>query len=90
MTRSDFPNKPGEYNIDGVNIIILPDKIIIDTGARQTTTQSRGQMSGGYPKKKTASAQSEKKEKKGKGSMFNDILDNAQNILLYGEPKKGR
>lgn len=84
MTRVDFPNKTGDYNVDGVSIIILPDKIIIDTGMRQTTT---GRISGGYPTRKSASAQKEKKEKK-THSILNDMLDNAQEFVMPGSTKR--
>jgi hypothetical protein len=89
MTKMSIPNKTGDYEIDGVSIIILPDKIIVDTGARQTTTQSRGRITGTYPKKKTASAQSEKKKKDEKEpSLFSTLMENARDFALHGENMK--
>lgn len=40
MSKATYPNKPGDFELDGVSIIILPDKIIIDTGGRRN--DSRG------------------------------------------------
>lgn len=34
MTKLSLPNKPGDYEVDGVSIIILPEKIIVDTGGK--------------------------------------------------------
>jgi hypothetical protein len=34
MTKVSVPNKPSDFEIDGVSIIILPDKIIVDTGGK--------------------------------------------------------
>jgi hypothetical protein len=34
MTKLSIPNKPGDYDVDGVSIIILPEKIIVDTGGK--------------------------------------------------------
>jgi hypothetical protein len=88
MVKATYPNKPGDFEVDGVSIIILPDKIIIDTGARQTTTQSRGRITGTYPKKKTASAQPEKKKKTEEPSLFSTIMENARDFALHGENMK--
>ena len=35
MTKISIPNKPGDFEIDGVSIIILPDKVIVDTGGKK-------------------------------------------------------
>jgi hypothetical protein len=34
MTKISLPNKSGDYEVDGVSIIILPNKIIVDTGGK--------------------------------------------------------
>ncbi len=34
MTKLSIPNKPGDYEVDGVSIIILPEKVIVDTGGK--------------------------------------------------------
>lgn len=39
MTKLSLPNKPGDYEVDGVSIIILPEKIIVDTGGKSRNGQ---------------------------------------------------
>lgn len=74
MTKSEIPNEPGDYVIEGIKIIVLPKKIMIDTGERRT--RSRG----------SDDEEDEPKERKGKKGVkkndwLNDMLDNAQAIV---------
>lgn len=80
MSRMELPITPGDYNIDGVSIIVLPTKIIVDTGNRQTAaTHSQ--------KNKSASAQPERKKEK-KESAINSILDSCQEFVMPGSTKR--
>lgn len=68
MTKQDIPNKSGDYMVDGVSIIVLPDKIKIDTGGKGKTSAAykQGHVTGGYPvkkKKKTAGKSNGDKKK---------------------------
>jgi hypothetical protein len=75
----EFPTTPGDYNIDGISIIVLPNKIIVDTGNRQQQNQ---QKSAYAQKSKGGNGGGEKKGKKKDGDMWNSILDNCENIVM--------
>jgi len=57
MTRIELPVTPGDYTVDGVSVIVLPGKIIVDTGTRshtRPTQPSNTKYKPAYvPKKKT-------------------------------------
>jgi hypothetical protein len=83
MTRMELPTTPGDYNVDGISIIILPNKIIVDTGNR-TQQPKHQQQQGAYTHQKKSSGNGgEGKKKKAKdGDMFNSILDNCEDIVM--------
>ena len=39
MAQAAFPLVPGKYYVDGVRIIVLPDKILVDTEYKKQTEQ---------------------------------------------------
>lgn len=79
MTKNDIPNTPGDYMIDGVSIIVLPDKIKIDTGDRQRSRKADNDDDDDSGSRKKGGKKTEKK-----GDFVNDILDNAQDFLIHG------
>jgi hypothetical protein len=84
MTRTEIPLTIGEYKVDGISIIVLQNKIIVDTGERKTTVlkSEKGHgVTGGYPVKKKKDG----KEKEDRG-----ILAGATDFALHGfRNKKG-
>lgn len=80
MTRMELPTTTGDYNVDGISIIILPNKIIVDTGNRQTVSQGAHQNSSAYAGKKKGNGESKKPKKD--GDMWNNILDNCESIVM--------
>lgn len=80
MTRMELPNAPGDFNIDGISIVILPTKIIVDTGNRQTRADGH-QNNSAYAGKKKENRDAKKGGKKD-GDMWNNILDNCESIVM--------
>jgi hypothetical protein len=82
MTRTEIPLTIGEYKVDGISIIVLQNKIIVDTGEWKTKVlkSEKGHgVTGGYPVKKKNGS----KEKEDRG-----ILAGATDFALHGLPKK--
>lgn len=82
MTRMELPNAPGDFNIDGISIVILPTKIIVDTGNRQTRADGHQNNSAYTGKKHSGGKNGEPKKPKKDGDMWNNILDNCENIVM--------
>lgn len=78
MTRMELPTTTGDYNVDGISIIVLPNKIIVDTGNRQQT-QGGHQNQTAYAGKKKGNGDTKKPKKH---DLVNDILDNCEAIVM--------
>jgi hypothetical protein len=74
--KSTIPNKPGDYVIEGISIIVLPEKILIDTGGSKTRRAS-GDDEDAYVEKKPGKKQGAKKN-----DTINSILDSAEDFIM--------
>jgi hypothetical protein len=80
MTKMDFPNKPGNYRIDDIEIYVFPDKIIIDTGNRQTVRGPTKQYHDAHEPRKEGNGGGEKQ--KPKKDIVNSILDSCEDVVM--------
>lgn len=78
MTKMEFPNKPGNVRVDDIEIYIFPDKIIVDTGNRQTARGPEKQYRNTHEPRK----QQEETEKKPKKDIVNSILDSCEDVVM--------
>jgi hypothetical protein len=80
MTKMEFPNKPGNVRVDDIEIYIFPDKIIVDTGNRQTAKGPDNRYRDAHAQKKRTAARDE--PKKPKKDLVNSILDSCEDVVM--------
>lgn len=73
MPESEIPNTPGQYKLNGITIIVLPDKILIKTENRRRSRD--------YDDDEDEPRERRAKKGEKKGDWLNDILDNAEAIV---------
>lgn len=86
MVKTKIPNKDGDYEVDGISIIVLPDTIIIDTGRRTDTSRYHRD-----DRRERSERRSDRREpaKKNGGGVLNTIMENAHD-LATGKKSWGR
>jgi len=78
MVRTKIPNKDGDYEVDGISIIVLPDTIIIDTGRRTDTSRFHRDDRRDTERATRRTGRREPKEKS--GGLVNTIMENARDL----------
>lgn len=88
MAKSELPNKPGNYVLDGVTLYVFSDKIIVETGGdRKKGPSNRDQGAYASKKRKTKSAKNGGQDRE-KDENPLDALGGARDFVL-GKRRKG-
>jgi hypothetical protein len=97
MTKVTFPNKSDSYEVDGVSIMVFPDKIIVDTGSGRRNNDRddrrdnrnnnyRRDDDRGSRRNDDRKKEPEKKKNYDEQDPLNRMLDNAE-ALITGKKK---